>query len=677
MSYQNIGDKPQNNFYLALAREMYDIYLTPDEKDYDKETVFSDKIIAEDDGNRMPLNFDFNHGSIVGCFNCNSFSAETILSKNYWNPNNDNLSLCNIETEICDAGLTGIDNGLTSGMTGNSIFIYSGLYTNNSDKYSRYKYDRRMKMHPIATFTTSQNRILNDNSYNYFLYLYDNENVKFSRLSGGFYQGFYKLFGYDYEVFPERVNLGWTAEFLIRSNHTDNTRYGLNVRYPENEGIFFYIGTRAENKFYHYADGTPYSGYNRVTSGLTCLDTCECALSTTGNNCYKVYQISGESGSDVVIPEKNPLNDVLSNNFSVRFSGNTGNPRLCVKTLTLSGDCVVTGSCETTGYTYQSGTSINEWCSTKGIFDELKDTTYINQENWCQIDIVFSRYKYISDCDKQYSGGLGLIKDEVYWDSIFNNSRLLIEPNKISGETIPFRKIEVYNLNANWLSAKNERLGSLKIYINSKPFMIIENFEEIIPRPLNALKEVQVGVPFNISIGGGTQGLHDNLTFSGCPSDEPYSYQQDPELLPTSVLSGTTYSGLTTEILIEKNFAGSFKGDLSSFRMYVEPLDSGQIRHNFSINKDDYDLADLFNPECDIPPSPTPTPSVTPTITPSITPTTTQTVTPTVSVSPTKTITPTPSATPTLTPTITPSTSVTPSITPTKALTCDLVATAI
>ena len=30
----------------------------------------------------------------------------------------------------------------------------------------------------------------------------------YNELYGGFFQGFYKLFGYDYEVFPERVEKG-------------------------------------------------------------------------------------------------------------------------------------------------------------------------------------------------------------------------------------------------------------------------------------------------------------------------------------------------------------------------------------------------------------------------------------------------------------------------------------
>ena len=45
--------------------------------------------------------------------------------------------------------------------------------------------------------------------------------------------------------------------------------------------------------------------------------------------------------------------------------------------------------------------------------------------------------------------------------------------------------------------------------------MTVDDFEEIVCRPLDTYKEKQVGVPFNISLGGGTQGLKDNLTFSG------------------------------------------------------------------------------------------------------------------------------------------------------------------
>ena len=165
------------------------------------------------------------------------------------------------------------------------------------------------------------------------------------------------------------------------------------------------------------------------------------------------------------------------------------------------------------------------------------------------------------------------------------------------------------HMECEWLIEKFRRVGRLKIYVNGRIFDVIENFEEVIPRGLNTDKEKQVGVPFNISWGGGTQGLIENLTFSSCtptinpttttttinPTIQKGPYVQDPECLPPNDLSGTTFSELKTNILIEQNFAGTFEGGISQFRMYVEPLSSPEIKHNFHKLKDQFNL---FNPDC-------------------------------------------------------------------------------
>jgi len=127
--------------------------------------------------------------------------------------------------------------------------------------------------------------------------------------------------------------------------------------------------------------------------------------------------------------------------------------------------------------------------------------------------------------------------------------------------------------------------------------MIIEDFEEIIPHELNTEREKQIGVPFNISWGGGTQGLHDHLIFKNCT--ERYGpYIQDPELLPNNILSGSSLSGLTTNILLEQNFGGTFMGGISQFRMYVEPLTTPQVQHNYRILKNKFDLYDFWCSNC-------------------------------------------------------------------------------
>ena len=68
--------------------------------------------------------------------------------------------------------------------------------------------------------------------------------------------------------------------------------------------------------------------------------------------------------------------------------------------------------------------------------------------------------------------------------------------------------------------------------------------DEFIGKRLNEYKGKQIGVPFNISIGGGSQGLLESMTFDG----------QDSEDLG---------------LLIEQNFAGSFIGQISEFKFNI------------------------------------------------------------------------------------------------------------
>jgi len=514
------------------VNEITDICLASDEKSYDQEVVFSPLLIGEDDGNRMPFKFDFNSTGTTLCqTNSCTFSSQTIVSENYWNPDDIDPNFCPSAQTLCDVGLTGIDNGLVKKMSGETIDITTGLYTNISDKFSRYKYDRRMKLHPITGFTTTSNRLWDDDSYTYNLEYdtYSDPVGYFARLNGGFFQGFYKLPGYFYQVFPQRVHYGWTSEIMLRYRWTGNTDVGLNKRYAK-------------------------------------------------------------------YPETDPLYDGVSNALSLRLSGDTGNPRLCVKTYRITGDCEFTGAC-LTGLTYVTGVTVHEWCSTKGIFYNCENTDYSKLEHWVQIDAVFQRYEWFDACDLYEKGGLGLLVDTIYTATPAHNSISLIEPPITHEKDYDPATTEIVTFNDNWTEQQKYRLGTMKFYVNGRLFMVVENFEEIIPRLLNTPKEKQIGVSYNISIGGGTQGLHDNLTFSGgCPETiDEIVYQQDPECLTTHDLDNTIYSGLTTHVKLEEYFGGSLIGDISAFRMYTEPLNASQIWHNFKLLKDKYDLLD---PKC-------------------------------------------------------------------------------
>jgi len=627
MSQQNIREYNFKKWYLRPVGQMLDINLASDERDYNEEVIFSTKLIGQDDGNRLPIYFDLNNTGSSQQITINYgdyIFANTLVSLNYYNPNNENLN-CLTSSTLCDIGLTGIDNGLVPEMTGETINFTMGLYTGTT-KWNRYYFDRRQKLISITGYTNLPNERFSGNTKETVYDMVSKTGATvgyYNQLYGGFYQGFFKLFGYDYETFPERTNKGWTVEMLLRARQEEefsptSAQTTLNLTYPENKNTFFYFGTRAENKFYHHASGSPSSdtGYTRVTSYLEgCLKTCACSnTGVTNSRCIEVYEpmlYTSESNSncncvcettsEVLNNDKNPLYDSMSNSFSLRLSGDPKNPKICVKVLTFTGGCVTTGTCPTTGITYQTGYTINEYCSSNQIFNYCanENSLFLNTEHWFLIDCVWERNSYYDTCDLYYNGGLGLISKNVYVNSLSNNSVLLIQPPITHTGNTPAETVEIVNLNERWLIERDERLGSLKIFVNGKLFYVINGFEEVIPRGLNTEKEKQIGVPFNMSWGGGTQGLRESLTFSGCPTSlTGNTYIQDPESMPNQTLSGTSLSALTTNILIEPTFGGSFDGAISQFRMYVEPLSYPEILHNFDILKNQFELFDFRCPNC-------------------------------------------------------------------------------
>jgi hypothetical protein len=350
-----------------------------------------------------------------------------------------------------------------------------------------------------------------------------------------------------------------------------------------------------------YCTPTPTPSFTPTKTAENCLLPPVCTPSCTGcETCYDCVTCSPTGYTSIEETcEKDPLYDSLSNAFSLKLCGDPKNPKIGVKVLKITGDCQTSGTC-VTGQTYVTGYTITEYCSPNGIYDYCIDkcAPFFDVEKWVNINVVWSRYTYLDTCDLKYRGGLDDITKREYLDSLANDTIKLITVPITNGKKEP-EMIELVNLNQKWLEDKKYRMGRLRIYVNGKPFYTIEDFEEIIPRALNTDKERQLGVPFNISWGGGTQGLHENLTFSS--TTYPYdNYIQDPELFPENILSGTTFAGMKTNILLEQNFGGTFEGGISQFRMYVTPLSSAEVKHNFKVLKGTFDMFDYDCPDCDV-----------------------------------------------------------------------------
>ena len=63
--------------------------------------------------------------------------------------------------------------------------------------------------------------------------------------------------------------------------------------------------------------------------------------------------------------DNDPKFDSMSNSLALKFSGDPKNPKLCVRILRWTDNCI-SGACNS-GVTYVSGYTIQEYCSTNGI----------------------------------------------------------------------------------------------------------------------------------------------------------------------------------------------------------------------------------------------------------------------------------------------------------------------
>ena len=308
-----------------------------------------------------------------------------------------------------------------------------------------------------------------------------------------------------------------------------------------------------------------------------------------------VFYYTGVRGDD-------DLSDYADNNLSFQF---TNDGRIKWISKHYSGACI-------------NDTSYNEsFYISSGQTPKLCTTGLTTDFN---VTIVFDRYKHYTGCDIENDGGWNdLIIGPHPTDYIINTGVTAVTSTQVVTGYLITNSLDVltgatptyqYNeeLNKKWADERNQRLGTLKIYLNGRLIYKLKDWEEIVPSKRG-------DQPFIQSWGGGTG------------------------------LMGGIHQGICC-----------FK--IKSIKYFEEPLDFIHVNHHYLTSiKPNYSIIECGDNCVDtiiglITPSPTPTHAVTQTPTNTPTPTGTPTNTPTPSVTPTigiipqsPTPTPTPSST--------------------------------
>ena len=662
-----MGTQNLNNYYFNRLdtklnySSYYDIFLASDERDFNQQVVYSNAIINATSGDSLPVWIDLND---LACSeqpleNCTSQTGASlantlvVVSKNYW-PKAKYQCECpysgsSFNFTVCDASWTGMDNGSLPPPTPFAPYCYylRKNYINTAQRFSTNLISKELKLRQVRPLT---NGGAPNTTIDTSIVSATDSSGYYEELRGGFYQGFYKLYGYPYEVLPTRPNRGWSFETYLKINTVGSTIYGpddtppydgsqgvygncynssgynrfinflsgvavsvtfsaaticrpptetpsganipqalLNYSPPSlpsnNGGFFFYKGVRAEDKWGF--SGSNIDTYYENLSACTSISGITGCCNTEEETVKLLYQNQSE----------NAQYDVYNNALGFRL---TDDMRIGYRTLRYTGECITTGGTQLdmvndcdTGKTFFCDYEIEESYSDPICAFITKSGNC--QDTWVQIDVVFRRNLELEDCDIFNYGGINdLVK--VRTDKFQRYGRheggtagpFGCNPQTSPSQTKPccdeyppFIGDAYFDFRCDgpqmkkWFDDRVYRLGTLTFYVNGRIVHEVENFEEIIPRQLNTNKQTQVGVAYNMSWGGGALGLSSALIPSvGCDQ------------------SWVGFNPNADQTLIRNNFGGTFVGGISQMMYYVEPLTPDEIYHNFTINRERYDLVD-------------------------------------------------------------------------------------
>lgn len=570
----NIYNRKRNNFDLELNNDEYIDFCIDNDMNNN----------SDNEENCLITEIDINDSECVW-FDKIFSKPNVIWDKSY----NKGLNLQNI-------GLTGVDNGLIN-YNKEEITNENFLDLFFNSEYKIEKDDLRLTLNKIYG---------NNKIYDYTNNIVFDNNINILKLNGGFYQGFWKH-ECDYQVLPYIYENGMDFEIELKKSDFISNGYTLNDKHPENKGIFLYLGTRAENKWVKYYDS--YKGedclnnyfdndyiknyyhedlnekyikpirdlyvYGEYVSDDYLNEECELCSNNSKYTDDKYIKNDYVQKDQPILCDNYFQDDYLKKDIDIDLNKDyTTKEELSLKKANYY-ELITDNKFILFNHT-KDGYDVNTW--KEGSICIINDIKIPNDENGFllfnhtkegyttetiknYIDKKSQKYDLFSDLyyncigfqitDEGEIGFKYLVKDckedtkysilkQFSLKNIINND----EWYNIHIRIIPSKKQNTYNEN---ITCK------ILIYVNKKLVLVSDDIKLPNFRPLKEIKYKQEGVPFNISLGGGTQGLCDVIYLN---------YRELPDKIYP----------------IEKEFAGTFIGYIKKFKIFNCNLSYNKIK---------------------------------------------------------------------------------------------------
>jgi len=482
--------------------------------------------------NNLIVDFDIND------IDENTFSVK---SKHKWSGTKFN------SIEINDYGLNQYDVGLSTDLK-NSKTLNSEYFT----------LDRIGEPNQNGTISYS----------NYPLTIVDSPTIgKYLKSTGGYLINPFKLHEYGIEYIPRKFNNGFTFELTL---YVDDTTF---TGTTSNSNFFLSLGTRAEDKFSNtYSGNTSY-----ITSEGATLD-----------NSYKVYDIlnlkentqylenittffetenlyiKNVDQKDFIFEDINDDTFKLVYNNTLLILDTDYTVDLRTKTITLLNIDIKTTDTLTINYYKQ----IDDTNLVNINLSEI-DNSAGNQEYGIENNIIGFRFDKFGKIGYKKVDQNGNI-EEYYSDNqaVYENWNHIV---------ITFQPNQTYSENNTEIDDEcpltNPREGTLKIFVNGLLYMKKDDFIEPQFNPYPIDRSKQVGVPYNISWGGGFPGLKHSYNFNGTDDQVPFELNPNNE-----------------NLIIQNNFDGYFKGGIQKLRIYDNNFTFSNVKYNYDFESDYYNI---------------------------------------------------------------------------------------
>jgi len=527
------------------------------------------------DGNSGLINGTTNYGDIISYY----LSNNTLLIQINGVTVKTNTNLNSNPKYAYEFGAKSFVSGVTYTINDLNIYFQKNIYTGTTNNITDLKPQMTGSTHTLGRTKFKLNPVTGyKTQYDYSIVskVMNSVSQEYKQLLGGFYQGVFKLFGYPVEYFKTRANKGWTVNMMLALTSGTTTGTTLNdlhsttfTNHPMS-GMVFYMGTRAENKYLTITG----SAINNIVSDTNLVDNVILDVTTepisqiftdtnlnlfdktnlytygeelllNGKPYIGFYYISNgiyyvDRGDDArsILTRKTNQNDIINNAFAIFFRDGFVGYRLIYAT-----DPCYTGS------------TANAIAGTPDI--TLLDPNTIDEDSFVNVTDV---------CDKNQVSKI--ITKEFTIEEVMSSQKKINLLNPIKRfiyVSVVFERDFTYDTDCDLKYGKYKN-GTLTIYINGVSVFSYDNFTEIIPHELDTTEYLQEGVPFNISFGGGTQGLIEEINSVG-----------------NSISS-------TTNRILDKFFSYTFIGGVKTIQMYMTPLNVIEIRKNLNTINNNYGI---------------------------------------------------------------------------------------